>query len=169
MTSNPSPSRRRHNHHHQHLHHHGGNSARVASGICVERKLASFDNVPRIPLGARPPSQSSGGGGGRRRGGGGEDGGDGGGGGGVDWPLPLSSAPVCISPSGRYLFSGGHASGALLMWQFDYATGQVSLCFSFVCGGEVGCLGVDICLGLDIFVVSGARGERVLCGVWLGA
>lgn len=100
----------------------------VASGICVERRMIHFTHIPRIPLGTgRPtlPSSSS-----SRR----DAGGSGAGGGGGVWPPPLPPPPVCFSPSGRYLFSGGHESGALLMWQFDYGnTGQV--------GGWVGGFG----------------------------
>lgn len=101
------------------------NRAPVASGICVERRMTHFTHVPRIPLGGRPPypSSSSTPGSSKPSGGNGSSsGGD------ADWPPPLPPAPVCFSPSGRYLFSGGHESGALLMWQFDYnSTGQVSL------------------------------------------
>ncbi|CAN0516082.1 unnamed protein product, partial [Ectocarpus sp. 12 AP-2014] len=81
----------------------------VASGICVERRMVHFTDVPRIPLGARPAVDSRG-----------EEAAGAPG----DWPPPLPAPPVCFSPSGRYLFSGGHESGALLMWQFDYNTGQ---------------------------------------------
>ncbi|CAB1115756.1 unnamed protein product [Ectocarpus sp. CCAP 1310/34] len=82
----------------------------VASGICVERRMVHFTHVPRIPLGAKPAVDSRG-----------EEAAGAPG----DWPPPLPAPPVCFSPSGRYLFSGGHESGALLMWQFDYNTGQV--------------------------------------------
>ncbi|CAM9336477.1 unnamed protein product, partial [Ectocarpus fasciculatus] len=73
------------------------------------KRMVHFTHVPRIPLGARPADSR-----GEAAGGPG------------DWPPPLPPPPVCFSPSGRYLFSGGHESGALLMWQFDYNnTGQV--------------------------------------------
>ncbi|CBN78887.1 conserved unknown protein [Ectocarpus siliculosus] len=75
------------------------------------KRMVHFTHVPRIPLGARPAVDSRG---------------EEAAGGPSDWPPPLPAPPVCFSPSGRYLFSGGHESGALLMWQFDYDnTGQV--------------------------------------------
>lgn len=119
---------------------HNSNRGVVASGIWVERKLTSFDHIPRIPLGTHSSSRSSpyssrssgfassvvG------------DAFDG------DVPLPslpqLPPSPVCFSPSGMYLFSGGHPSGALLMWQFDASTGQVTKLFGNDVGIEEGSL-----------------------------
>ncbi|CAM9825759.1 unnamed protein product [Chrysoparadoxa australica] len=61
-------------------------------------------------------------------------------------PLPAvgtGPAPVLFSPSGRFLFSGGHPAGAVLVWHIDLTTGQIIGEGSFTGhSGAVTCLAV---------------------------
>ncbi len=70
----------------------------------VERILPSFDTLPRIPLPTGCDYYSS------------------------HSPCTsalLHSAPVVFSSEGRLLYSGGHPSGAVLVWKLDTATGAI--------------------------------------------
>ncbi|CAN0120614.1 unnamed protein product, partial [Discosporangium mesarthrocarpum] len=80
------------------------------------RVLLPFEAVPRIPLGQKKDGAGSDSGGSRW-------------GQGLGKRLPprglLPPPPVCFSPSGRFLYSGGDESGAVLVWRMDLETGQV--------------------------------------------
>ncbi|CAM9430651.1 unnamed protein product, partial [Choristocarpus tenellus] len=105
------------------IHHSQGSNQRsltFPSGLEMERLLLPFDAVPRIPLGPREGHVFGGGSGGSFV--------QGAGGGGVKAgipTMPLLLPPVKFSPSGRFLYSGGHEAGAVLVWQMDLGTGQV--------------------------------------------
>lgn len=110
--------------------------------------MSSFDSVPRIPLGPKADNRRQG----RRA----SEAGTAGHGEGSQWPPPLPPPPVSISPSGGYLFSGGHPSGAMLVWQFDPSSGQVRLASH------------DPGLG-SVMSWGGGRASRATLGRWRGS
>ncbi len=82
----------------------GSGQQQNISFLEVERILPSFDVLPRIPLPTGCDNHSS--------------------------YAPCASglphpAPAVFSSLGRLLFSGGHPSGAVLVWELDHVTGAI--------------------------------------------